>query len=280
MLRRPKESKGQRLWNDVDTNSYKQARRGVSAWNVRIALFALISVLSITFLLMTAHNAIQINFLELENESTNATTSLRRPAWARDPERAPIATILQHAGYDLHDTSLFDEETIESLPSWSHINQQFGAQPKIYGLETCPTFQHGTASKAHERRIAVAGTFNSGTNLLAELLEMNCHNQDRVDKRGTHSTGMEWQGENHCVQSESTGPSNLDRYLTSLSMMMSHSALGEACASVVSRKSNRNVQEPRVASIHEYFNGTTGCRGQRPLSLDGFDVPARLCCSV
>ena len=208
MLRRPKESKGQRLWNDVDVNSYNQARRGVSAWNVRIALLSLISALSIIFVLMTAHNAIQLKFLDvpgaylfnlLENEATNATTSLRRPAWATDPERAPIATILQHAGYDLHDTSIFDEETIESLPSWSHINQQFGAQPKIFGLETCPTFQQGTASKAYERRIAVAGTFNSGTNLLAELLEMNCHNQDRVDKRGTHSTGMEWQGEHHCV---------------------------------------------------------------------------------
>lgn len=37
------------------------------------------------------------------------------------------------------------------------------------------------------------GTFNSGTNLMAELLIHNCHMQKRMDRFGHKNRGVRWQ---------------------------------------------------------------------------------------
>jgi hypothetical protein len=61
------------------------------------------------------------------------------------------------------------EEFLKSVPSWSSIEALYGSTPRIYGLEHCQSFQ-----QRQRRSLAAAGTFNSGTNLLATLLLTNC----------------------------------------------------------------------------------------------------------
>jgi hypothetical protein len=66
----------------------------------------------------------------------------------------------------------YDDEKLNSeLPSWPEIISLYGPTVKMYGLETCETFRKVPQKK---RSFAVAGTFNSGTNLLSKLLVANC----------------------------------------------------------------------------------------------------------
>ena len=207
MLRRPnskdeaRKQPGQWRGDDDDgKNIHKFRGRRSRVWKVQVTTF-----LCIIAVLLLADSYLHVD-LEgttgssklLARNSTNPSPPQRRqrtlPQWAKDPELTPIAKILQLARYDLNDTKVFDNETIESLPKWSHVNEQFGPEPKIFGMESCSTFQQATASQAYYRRIAVAGTFNSGTNLLSELLRSNCYIKERVEKRGLPNTGMEWQG--------------------------------------------------------------------------------------
>lgn len=67
----------------------------------------------------------------------------------------------------------------------------YGEDPVMLGLDTCKAFQE--ASDPAEHYLAVAGTFNSGTNLLAELLIHNCHMPARMAKYGKIHEGIRWQ---------------------------------------------------------------------------------------
>lgn len=97
-----------------------------------------------------------------------------------DPEREPILKILKQAGYDLEDKKLFTEQIMASLPKWSEITSFYGP-PRILGLETCQAFREQV--DAVDRVAAIAGFFNSGTNVLYYILRANC--------RGVKS--IEWQ---------------------------------------------------------------------------------------
>jgi len=97
---------------------------------------------------------------------------------SRDKSR--IVTILQSAGVNVTD------DVFAKLPTWDTIVQLYGPSPIIYGLDTCSTFQQ-TISK-NEAYIGPAGTFNTGTNLLADLLPKYCM-IDKVTKR----SGILWQ---------------------------------------------------------------------------------------
>lgn len=71
------------------------------------------------------------------------------------------------------------------------LSELYGDKPIMYGLDTCKSFQ--TASDPSEHFLAVAGTFNSGTNLLSELLIQNCHMPARMAKYGSVHEGIRWQ---------------------------------------------------------------------------------------
>lgn len=112
------------------------------------------------------------------NGVRNSNTSIRMTI---DDEVEPILKILRQGGYT--DDEL-DAETISSLPKWSTILEAYGP-PKIIGLESCK--QYRNSINPHQRTLAVAGTFNSGTNLLHSLLTSNC-------KLGTGQlAGILWQ---------------------------------------------------------------------------------------
>jgi hypothetical protein len=73
------------------------------------------------------------------------------------------------------------------LPSWGEVVDRFGPAPRILGLETCQAFNDKVPKR--QRMLAPAGTFNTGTNLLAQLLELNC----KIETGRPRKTGMEWQ---------------------------------------------------------------------------------------
>lgn len=80
------------------------------------------------------------------------------------------------------------EDVLEALPSWEQVVNRFGAEPKFLGLDTCAAFN---AKVPIERRmLAPAGMFNSGTNLLFQILQKNCVVHRRKGKKGI---GVEWQ---------------------------------------------------------------------------------------
>jgi len=83
------------------------------------------------------------------------------------------------------------ETTYESLPRWSQVTDMIGTQPKLIGLEQCQAFQRN--GDIADKILAVAGCFNSGTNLLAKTLVRNCVMHKRQEKYGTKQLGIRWQ---------------------------------------------------------------------------------------
>ena len=66
-----------------------------------------------------------------------------------------------------------DAELASQLPSWDDIVSMYGDKPLIHGLETCKTYRD-TVEPA-DRMLGPAGIFNTGTNLLFELMKANCN---------------------------------------------------------------------------------------------------------
>lgn len=84
-----------------------------------------------------------------------------------------------------------DDATYAALPKWSDVTKMYGNEPRILGLEKCQAFQN--KGNRWDHFVSTAGTFNSGTNLMAEMLIHNCHMQDRMDKLGAQNRGVRWQ---------------------------------------------------------------------------------------
>eukprot|EP00545_Synedropsis_sp_CCMP1620_P002647 CAMPEP_0119009524 /NCGR_PEP_ID=MMETSP1176-20130426/4422_1 /TAXON_ID=265551 /ORGANISM="Synedropsis recta cf, Strain CCMP1620" /LENGTH=508 /DNA_ID=CAMNT_0006962055 /DNA_START=204 /DNA_END=1730 /DNA_ORIENTATION=+ len=84
-----------------------------------------------------------------------------------------------------------DADTLRELPTWKEVTDLYGDEPRIFGLDQCEVFQKH--SDPAEHFVSTAGTFNSGTNLMAELLIANCHMQDRMTKYGATNRGVRWQ---------------------------------------------------------------------------------------
>ena len=96
----------------------------------------------------------------------------------------PMLDLLKLAGEKV------DEETLEKLPDWSTVTSVIGStEPIIFGLEKCASLDK------EEIALAVAGMFNTGTNLLHELLFRNCHLQSAkyLNSKGQPRNHVLWQ---------------------------------------------------------------------------------------
>jgi hypothetical protein len=100
-------------------------------------------------------------------------------------QKKPILNLLEGLGLDD-----VDDETLSRLPTWQDVVDLYGEKPRILGLDRCENFQNH--SNKSEHFIGTAGTFNSGTNLLAELLIHNCHNPARMEAYGQQNRGIRW----------------------------------------------------------------------------------------
>ncbi|KAL7432890.1 hypothetical protein ACHAXM_004312 [Skeletonema potamos] len=70
------------------------------------------------------------------------------------------------------------EKQEAKLPSLSEIQSLYGSKPYIVGLDRCQAYRD--AVDPEFRLIGAAGLFNSATNLLGQLLRMNCINNARL----------------------------------------------------------------------------------------------------
>ncbi|VEU35676.1 unnamed protein product [Pseudo-nitzschia multistriata] len=81
----------------------------------------------------------------------------------------PILKILEQGGYDVSEKNKGIDRS--KLPRWSEVLAAYGP-PRVVGLEFCQHYRD--VVPPHKRNMAPAGMFNSGTNLLAQLLHANC----------------------------------------------------------------------------------------------------------
>lgn len=101
----------------------------------------------------------------------------------------------EHIVKILHSANVaIDEELAEQLPTWDDIVSLYGEKPIIAGLEMCESYRDNV--KPADRMIGPAGMFNTGTNLLFELMKSNCHIKEARNSQ-THyeprKNGMRWQ---------------------------------------------------------------------------------------
>jgi len=90
-------------------------------------------------------------------------------------DKTRLIQILKDAGVPPKDLT---PKMTNSLPSESKIASLYGEGPRIIGLETCATYQSNILPV--NRKVAPAGLFNTGTNILFELLMDNCVFPDAV----------------------------------------------------------------------------------------------------
>jgi hypothetical protein len=109
------------------------------------------------------------------------------PGFSLDAGKEPILQLLREAT----GTTDLDPETVERLPTAGQVAALYGSRPVLTGLDTCRTFRE--AGDPSEHLVATAGTFNTGTNLLAELLIANCHLPARQERYGRKNAGVRWQ---------------------------------------------------------------------------------------
>jgi hypothetical protein len=83
-----------------------------------------------------------------------------------------------------------DAATIATLPTVRQVADMYGRAPQIWGLDdSCTRFQQ--YGNPIDHFIATAGTFNTGTNLMAELLIANCYMPQR--RAAEQGDGVRWQ---------------------------------------------------------------------------------------
>lgn len=89
----------------------------------------------------------------------------------------------------IHDAGLENSSMVEKLPHWKDIKEMYGSDEAVIlvGANTCKTFRETVPQK--DRWLAVAGMYNTGTNLLAKYLMENCRIPDTKGK----FEGILWQ---------------------------------------------------------------------------------------
>jgi len=60
-----------------------------------------------------------------------------------------------------------------ALPTWNEVTSLYGAEPVVYGLETCSRYRELISSEGLEPDPRVDGLYNSGTNAFVDLLDLN-----------------------------------------------------------------------------------------------------------
>mmetsp|Transcript_7723 Transcript_7723/g.11221 ORF Transcript_7723/g.11221 Transcript_7723/m.11221 type:complete len:422 (+) Transcript_7723:61-1326(+) len=110
-----------------------------------------------------------------------------KPWWLHDKDR--LVAALESQNINISEIS---EQTWSQVPTWTQITELYGSKPIVIGLDQCSTFRD--AVPENERIITPAGLFNTGTNLIASLLEFNCHFPNRrPPKKRLESNGVTWQ---------------------------------------------------------------------------------------
>jgi len=190
-----------------DKNKQQKQEQGSVLWTILLlgVGFCLVDFL---FLFAASHyqnipHMKQWNGQEAEEESSDSNSNAGKEGSATESvmvqekgnkkendigDKHKVFSIIMNAGMS---SSLKEEGVKEKLPTWQQVVDRLGPAPRIYGLDSCDTFRSSFNGELKDAFVAVAGTFNSGTNLLAELLVANCVNPARL-KAGL-GAGVRWQ---------------------------------------------------------------------------------------
>ena len=144
----------------------------------------LVSLVLTIGLVLCLVNALYLVHILVDVPSSNVLVQERIKVPSATLGKERLLHPLDNAG--IHNIS---QQQLQQLPTWKDVVNLYGDTPKLVGMETCQTFQQAVPSA--ERLLAPAGIFNSGTNLLAELLLKNCVLQQR--KRKHRGNGIRWQ---------------------------------------------------------------------------------------
>ncbi|CAB9507473.1 expressed unknown protein [Seminavis robusta] len=82
------------------------------------------------------------------------------------------------------------DATYQELPSWTEVTSLYGSEPRLMGTDQCAAFKAGKEEDLAEKWLGVAGMFNTGTNLLADTLKMNCVLHKKQKKYGNKYSGV------------------------------------------------------------------------------------------
>lgn len=162
----------------ADQQKVKACRVG-SMWKLRILIFsfAVVSILVTLIQIHLVENHVSIEsplsspFSLIGERSKNNGGFLQNQQIDEDEDEdlKPVLKILRQGGYDISKTSTEIDRSL--LPKWSEILEAYGP-PRLLGLESCQNYRDSVEFK--DRNIAPAGIFNSGTNVLGDLLATNC----------------------------------------------------------------------------------------------------------
>jgi hypothetical protein len=187
----------------MDRNDKRRSRRFMAS-SVLTFLTTLCVADLHSFLTNTRRFTIQLDGIDpgrlLRGDNGRAATTATTVAMDADAADLPLSSSSTTGGKEpilqlLRDAGVADDldaETLASLPSWEQVTSLYGPTPVLHGLETCATFR-ASGSDPGEHLLGVAGTFNTGTNLLAELLIHNCEMPARMAKYGAINKGIRWQ---------------------------------------------------------------------------------------
>eukprot|EP00577_Skeletonema_sp_RCC1716_P011724 CAMPEP_0113437822 /NCGR_PEP_ID=MMETSP0013_2-20120614/37629_1 /TAXON_ID=2843 ORGANISM="Skeletonema costatum, Strain 1716" /NCGR_SAMPLE_ID=MMETSP0013_2 /ASSEMBLY_ACC=CAM_ASM_000158 /LENGTH=433 /DNA_ID=CAMNT_0000328519 /DNA_START=131 /DNA_END=1430 /DNA_ORIENTATION=+ /assembly_acc=CAM_ASM_000158 len=127
----------------------------------------------------TTYNNVNDNQVEFDTNGNNSNNTATNP----------VIDYFRRAGVEL------DNDSIESLPTWSQIESIIGKKPVFRGLDTCETFRQTVPPLG--RMLGSAGMFNSGTNLVTRLMKENCVIPERFNKYAPDGSkedyGIRWQ---------------------------------------------------------------------------------------
>ena len=122
-------------------------------------VFSLVDVL---YMMSVVHRS-ELDGTVAETTLKSSQTTGREEMYSGKKE---ILDLLKRAHLD---PEKMDQETISELPTWDEVVSLYGPKPVIYGLDRCAAFQNHTQRSGF---VSTAGTFNSGTNLMAELVSL------------------------------------------------------------------------------------------------------------
>lgn len=94
-----------------------------------------------------------------------------------DPDKERILKILRESGTEI------TQEVVDKIPTWSEVTALYGDKPRIVGLDQCERFRRDVPHD--DAYIAPSGFFNTGTNLVADMMPFTCKIPGRPEpKRG------------------------------------------------------------------------------------------------
>lgn len=118
----------------------------------------------VTRLLLLACLVYSFGSLRIAILFDNSPTTISERSACYDKE--PLRKILSDAG--------IKNLNCTALPSWNQITRLYGNEPVIIGLDTCAAYRQRVGNQGAVPRIA--GMYNTGTNALAKLFELNWSN--------------------------------------------------------------------------------------------------------